>query len=236
MIAFLTSSPGGCCEEDNIVKHAPFSNANGFLDRLTSVWKEPARCLLICAEPDNAAKNDNMSRLLLESFALSGLSIGSWELCDSRNETELPRLMAASNVVILSGGHTLIQNHFFNRIELKTLIQNFDGILIGISGGSMNCAKVVYAQPEWDGDTTLPGYERFPEGLGLTDIMILPHYQVLKEQTLDGLRLIEDIALPDSMGRTIHAFPDGTYVLIQGGHSEIFGEDYVISDGTIRQL
>ena len=236
MIAFLTSSPGGCYEENGIEKHAPFSNANGFLDRLTSVWKEQAHCLLICAEPDNAAKNDKMSRLLLESFALSGLSVGFWVLCDSRNETELSSLMSASDVVILSGGHTLTQNRFFKRIGLKEHIQNFDGLLIGISGGSMNCAKIVYAQPEWEGDTTSPDYERFPEGLGLTDIMILPHYQLLKDQTVDGLRLIEDIALPDSVGRTIHAFPDGTYVLLQDGRREIFGEDYVISDGTIQKL
>lgn len=65
MIAFLTSSPGGCREEDGVENHAPFTNANGFLDRLTGVWKDQARCLLICAEPDNAGQNDKMGRLLL---------------------------------------------------------------------------------------------------------------------------------------------------------------------------
>lgn len=100
----------------------------------------------------------------------------------------------------------------------------------------MNCGEVVYAQPEWPGDTTDPTYDRFPEGLGLTPVMILPHYQVLRDQTLDGLRLIEDVALPDSMGRTIHALPDGSYVLVENGESRIMGEAYVIRDGRITRI
>ena len=235
MIAFLTSSPGGSYVEDGVRKPcvSRLSGENGFLERLTAVWPKKARCLLICAEPDNAEMNDAMGENLRACLALSDLSVSRLELCDSRTANRLPELLADSDVVILSGGHTLTQNRFFRRLGLKGLIQSFDGVLIGISGGSMNSAVEVYAQPEWPGDIADPEYERFPEGLGLTDIAILPHYQLLKDQTLDGLRLIEDVALPDSMGKTFYALPDGSYVLIRDGVSEIIGEAYVIHDGTI---
>ncbi len=238
MIAFLTSNPGDTYIEDGARKSRPsrFSAENGFLERLTAVWPAEARCLLICAEPDNGEMNDGMRDNFLASFALSGLPVSRLEVCDGRTAHRLPELLAESDVVILSGGHTLTQNRFFHRLDLKRLIRDFDGVILAISGGSMNCGEVVYAQPEWPGDTTDPTYDRFPEGLGLTPVMILPHYQVLRDQTLDGLRLIEDVALPDSMGRTIHALPDGSYVLVENGESRIMGEAYVIRDGRITRI
>lgn len=236
MIAFLTSSPGGSCLAGGVRTPCRLSEENGFLDRLSAVWPEQAHCLLICAEPDNTTENDEMRQNFLQSLPMSGLSLFQLKLCDGRNEDALPTLLAQSNVVILSGGHTLTQNHFFKKIGLKPLIRGFDGVLIGISGGSMNSAEVVYAQPEWEGDFDDPSYERFPEGLGLTDIMILPHYQLLKDQVLEGRRLIEDVALPDSVGRTFYALPDGSYVYIQDGKSQILGEAYEIHDGCITRL
>ena len=234
MTAFLTSSPGGCkTEDDGTHISAPFTEENEFLPRLRAVWPEQARCVLIVAEPDDAPKNDERERNLLETFALSGLPYQNLHLCDSRTADRLPEWIKECDVLFLSGGHTLMQNRFFHRLGLKELLEDFDGVIVGTSGGSMNSASVVYAQPEWEGDTTDPDYELFPEGLGLTDVMILPHYYLYKETVLDGLRLIEDMAIPDSMGRTIHAFPDGTYLWLHDGTSEIAGEYFLIADGVI---
>lgn len=104
-------------------------------------------------------------------------------------------------MLILAGGHVPTQNKFFERIRLKEHINNFDGILIGISAGTMNCAEVVYAQPELEGESIDKKYERFLSGLGITNFMILPHYQDIKDDILDGQHLFEDITYPDSYGR-----------------------------------
>lgn len=180
--------------------------------------------------------NDEMRRNFSEAFSLSGLSAFRLEICDNRNAACLPSLLAQSDVVILSGGHTLTQKRFFKQIGLKRLMKDFHDVLIGISGGSMNCAEVVYAQPELEGEILDPQYERFSNDLGITQIMILPHYQRLKNQVLDGMRLIEDVALPDSMGRSFYALPDGSYVQIKDSKSEIVGEAYVIQNGAIQRL
>lgn len=231
MRGFLTSIPNG-----TILDRTPsrFHEEYGFLAQLSAAWPEkPARCVLICAEPEHTENNDEMAEHLQASLALSGLTVGSFWVCDSRQETELPRRLADCDVLILSGGHTLTQNRFFRRLGLRKLMQEFDGLLLGISGGSMNCASTVYAQPEWPGDTVNPDYQRFPEGLGLMDLMLLPHYQVLREQTLDGLRLVEDVALPDSAGRTIYGLPDGSYVCLENGRTELRGPYWVLRDGVV---
>ncbi|MCD8198179.1 MAG: Type 1 glutamine amidotransferase-like domain-containing protein [Lachnospiraceae bacterium] len=235
MIAFLTSNPGDSCVENGVrvSRAGRLSEENGFLERLKTVWPEKAECLLLCAEPERAGMNDRMGRTLEECFALSGLSVYRMTVCDQRNSIILSSLLLLSNVVILSGGHTLTQNRFFRRIGLKQMLQQYDGLLIGISGGSMNCGKEVYALPELPGETSIPARDRFLTGLGLMEMMILPHFQLLETEILDGKRLIGDIALPDSRGHCFYGLPDGSYVQIQDGECEIVGRYCRIMNGEI---
>lgn len=65
---------------------------------------------------------------------------------------------------------------------------------------------------------------------------MLPHYQENKDDVLDGLRIFEDIACPDSMGKTFYAIPDGSYLFIDTCKEELRGEAYVVRDGVIRQI
>ena len=44
--------------------------------------------------------------------------------------------------------YDFFKNVFFKEIDLKEKIKDFQGIVIGISVGSMNSAKTVYVQPE----------------------------------------------------------------------------------------
>lgn len=53
---------------------------------------------------------------------------------------------------------------------------------------------------------------------------------------IDGLRNVEDIALPDSMGHTFLALTDGSYVLSVDGKEELRGEIYQIRDGVITRV
>ncbi|MDH8676860.1 Type 1 glutamine amidotransferase-like domain-containing protein [Fusibacter bizertensis] len=115
-------------------------------------------------------------------------------------------------------------------------MKNYNGIVIGISAGTMNCAEVVYAQPELDGEAIDPNYQRYLEGLNLTQISVLPHFQELKELLLDGLRVVEDISLPDSKIRPFYALVDGAFILVEDNKSVLYGEGYLINDGDITMI
>lgn len=78
--------------------------------------------------------------------------------------------------------------------------------------------------------------KRFIPGLGLTEYNILPHYNAVKNDVIDGLRLIEDISFADSMGHTFYAITDGSYLLQTEERAEIRGEAYMIRDGAIKQI
>lgn len=235
MIAYLTSSIGGYEKKDGAGIPTQLSTENGFLENLQKHWRDNSKVLIVSSDAGNIEKNDSIMEVFAAAFPMSGLSISQMDICDSRNE-KLVDEIAHYDVLILAGGHVPTQNKFFERIRLKEHITDFDGILIGISAGTMNSAEVVYAQPELEGESIDKEYRRFLSGLGITKLMILPHYQKIKDDILDGQRLFEDITYPDSYGREFYALEDGSYFIADGKATTLFGTAYLIKDGDIKQI
>lgn len=157
----------------------------------------------------------------------------NFTVLDYRNINDKDELIDDADVIILCGGHCPTEHKFFLELGLKEKLKSFKGIIIATSAGSMNAASIVYAQPELEGETS-PDYVKYYEGLGLTDINILPHYHEYKNFVLDGLRVYEDITYQDSMGKAFYCFPDGTYLMInENGTSKIYGEYYLVQNGIL---
>ena len=236
MILFLTSSPTGAYRSGAPAPFKGFDPANGLAQELRRNWKERSRCLLIAAFPDAAAQNEQMRDFFEGVLIDTGLSIECLDLCDGRNGRESVEKLQSYDMIILSGGHVPTENAFFMEIGLAEKIRGFEGIVMGISAGSMNCAEIVYAQPEMPGEAVDPDYRRFIPGLGLTKYNILPHYQAVKDDYVDGMRLFEDITFRDSMGNTFYAIPDGSYLFRTDKTEEIRGEYWRISDGKMTKM
>lgn len=226
---FLTSSPTG--DLDGRYQVEGFDDRNGFRENLRTVWPERARCLMITASPDAFEQNDEMTAFFAEAVWKSGLTLECMDLWDGRTEDFSSECLHSYQVIFLGGGHVPTQNAFFTDIHLREKIQSFEGVIIGISAGTMNAADVVYAQPELPGESVDPDYEKYLTGLNLTKTMILPHYQMVKDNILDDRKLYEDITYGDSKGRKFLAIPDGSYVICRDGKETIYGEAYYIRDG-----
>ena len=229
MICFLTSST-------TVPGTFVMNPANRFIDELRARFPCPCDALFVCSDPDNPEKADMYADALRGSFEDAGFAFRAFDVLDGRTEPSAAILVAGSNLIILAGGHVPTQNRFFSRIGLKDLLRGFDGIVIGISAGSMNSAESVYAQPELEGEAVDLSYRRFLTGLGLTDVSLLPHYQAVKDDVLDGLRVFEDVTYPDSFGRTFYAIPDGSYLLVESGRRILVGEAYRIRDGVCVRI
>ena len=236
MKLFLTSNPIGIYRSNEPLTYKGFNPANGMVKALRQYWPENAACLLISAFPDEYELNDRMRRDYEYIVKESGLSISCMDICDLRNGKEKAEKLSQYDFVILGGGHVPTENAFFKSIGLAESFTGFNGIVMGISAGTMNCARIVYAQPELPGEATDPDYERFIPGLGLTEYNMLPHYNAVKNDIIDGMRLIEDIAFADSTGHTFYAITDGSYLLQTEDGAEIRGEAYMIRDGRIEQI
>jgi dipeptidase E len=230
MIAFLTSSP--------CVINAPraiLNPENGFLDNLRSCLPDHPHCLFVCSDPDSYGLTENFARDFDEAFREAELAFAKYDILDGRNRDAAQQLIWRSDLIILMGGHVPTQNRFFQEIGLRELLENYQGVLMGIRAGSMNSAERVYMQPEESGESA-PEFQRFAPGLGITDVNMLPHYQQVRDYMLDGLRLFEDVTYADSMGECFFACVDGTYLLVEEGVTTLYGEAYRIQDGICEQI
>lgn len=230
MTLFLTSSP-------YLYQHDPatLDSSNGFTDRLRQVLPHRPKTLFICSDPASHDMTMDFIHITKDAFGRAGLPLGRCTALDGRNARWAYRLVAEAEFIIIMGGHVPTQNAFFQRIRLRRLIKKYEGVVMGISAGTMNSAESVYAQPEERGESS-PEFRRFLTGLGLAQINILPHYQQVKDYELDGRRLYEDITFADSMGREFYVFPDGTYYYQDEEESVILGESWRIRDGVMEKL
>lgn len=236
MIVFLTSSPF----DDHVPAHMHlpccYYEKNDFVKNLKRYWKQNSRCLVIPADPYHFDLNNEMAYTIHRAFLYHGMIPETIRICDARNEYHIADYVAESDVILLGGGHVPTQMEFFEKIGLRELLKGFDGIVIGISAGSMNCAETVYAQPEEPGESVDPDYRRFFEGLGLTGYQILPHYQKVKDYILDGKRLYEDIIYKDSVGQKFYALSDGSYILQTEEGARLYGDAYLVCEQKFTQI
>ena len=230
MTVFMTSSPCIIGAERAIL-----SPANGFIDNLKAALPPKPRALFVCSNPDTHGETDNFGRDICGAIVEAGIAVSKWSVLDGRNEKDAQLLIWQSDLIVLAGGHVPTQNLFFQKIGLGKLLKNYQGVILGISAGSMNCARRAYAQPEEPGESR-PDFRRFYPGLGLSEINILPHYQQVKDRLIDGKRLFEDVTYIDSIGNNFLSLVDGSYVLERGGETTLYGEAYAITDGKFFQI
>lgn len=236
MILFLTSSP---CD-DNVPEGCElpciYFERNAFVANLRKYVAPGGRFLVIAAWPDDHDRNDEMAHTFAGCFRWHGMGFDAVDVLDSRNQERAAELVAASDVILLAGGHVPTENAFFKEIGLRKLLVGYEGVIMGVSAGSMNAADTVYVQPEEAGEAIDPNFVRWTQGLGLTDKNILPHYNQVRENILDGLRLFEDVTYPDSAGHPLYVLMDGSYILEANGTSTLYGESWLLHDGVMELI
>lgn len=229
MTCFLTSSP---CMPDS----PALNPAGGFVEELQRALPEPCRALFIASDPDQPRLTYGFAYDMADSFEEIGILFTEVEVLERETQDRCGELIAGAGVIFLAGGHVPTQNRFFQELGLREKLKDWDGVIVGVSAGSMNAAGVVYAQPEEPGEAVDPNYQKFLPGLGLTERSIIPHYNQDRDWTLDGLRLYEDITYKDSMGRKFYVLVDGSYILGRDGAEELRGEAYLLADGVLTQI
>ena len=224
MNLFLTSNIGGIKKENGIKIPTKYNQENKFLLNLKQSLKNTNKFVLIASNPEDIEKNDSYLKLEIEAFNLSDISFKEYLILDNRTKQNISQILKDSSLIFLSGGDTYIQNKFFNEINLKEYLKDLDCVVVGISAGSINCAKDVFNSPEEEQDLIKPMYFK---GLDLTDINIEPHFDIKGENKLQRKYIIEE-----SFNRTLYGLPDGSYIK----DNVIYGECYKIENGKIELI
>ncbi|MCM1307227.1 MAG: Type 1 glutamine amidotransferase-like domain-containing protein [Butyrivibrio sp.] len=232
MTLFLTSTLGeNYIGEDGERRACAVSAENSLLDNLLRSVPQNGKGVLMASDPDSHEINDSVRDIMAEAFEMSRIRLRGLTVCDGRNRGRAKELVSGADLVVLAGGHVPTENLFYEKIGLRELLRESGKTVVGISAGTMNCAETVYAAPELEGEALDPSYKRYLKGLGLTQINVLPHLQYLRTVELDGMRMVDEIALADSYTRPFYGLNDGSYILIKNKTAVIYGEAYYYKDG-----
>ena len=238
MVLFLTSRLNTLVKDkDGNKTTIPLENVNGVLDNIKKYLSGTNRIVYVANDPNNVIENEERIKNTIDSFSLSNLNFNEKILLDARNKKDAKNIILGANIVILSGGKILCQNKFFRSIRLKKILKHFNGIVIGISAGTMNLCKTVFNFPEEKADIK---ERKWVKGLGFYDKIIIPHfdgetntYQIECEE----VDVAGDYILPASHKKEFLGIPNGSYILIDNNKNiSFFGEMYAIENGVTKKI
>ena len=231
MKLFLTSNLGGTRFIDGKETFLPINNKNHILKNLQESIKKFDRITYIVSTPDRHDINDYYASQTFESFEHSGLVFKEKIVLDDRIKDNYEEILLNSDVIFLSGGKTYYQIAFFEELNLKEILNDYEGVLIGMSAGAMNCSETVITPPEEPSEI---GRFMQWEGLGYTPLNLEPHFVPKVQERID--LLLRDVLLGMSHDYQFLGLCDESYILINEEGSTLYGEAYTIEGGVITKI
>lgn len=237
---FLTSSLGGytkTIEGNEVVKKIiKCDNSNHFIDRLKTVVPKIKSFVFVASNPDGANKTDEYANVIVKALNLDNFEIENLIVIDHRFNDDIKKAIISADIVFLAGGNVPTQNNYFKEIKLKSILKDFNGVLIGQSAGSMNCSEIVYTQPEEDEEFEDKNYQRMINGLGLVDFTIMPHMNFANEVDDKGHPSVMQMCLEDSYKIPHLGICDYGFIEIQGNNATAYGKTFLIKNGKCLEL
>jgi len=167
-------------------------------------------------------KTDKYFRFFLNVFQENGISFDEAYVVDGRmTVAEAQKALTEADVVWLSGGDTPVEFAYLKKYGLDTILKQHEGVVIGMSAGSINMAKSAICTLSC-GHTKQEVYE----GLGFVDFSVEPHF--VREKLSEEL-------LELSKKYLIYGLCDDSIIVSKDGKVSVYGEVYYIKDGQMTE-
>lgn len=227
MKVFLTSDVG-CIKKINGVRTVSrIDNSNGIVEQIKSLLLKEETFVYFCSDPACFDKTDMYANYAFESFKLSGFNFKNFIIIDDRFNGDLKSVVEGADIVFLTGGDTKTQMDYFERIGLRDILKEYNGIIIGQSAGAMNLANLVVCPPE---DESVSTYTW--NGLGIVDINIEPHFSM---DDFSNDEFYSNKLKEISETYPLYAYGDGAHIYYDGNYS-IYGEVYYLFDSKLDRV
>lgn len=220
----ITSEIGTSVKINGVRKPCPLTDTNQFLTNFKQSLPKRGVALFFASTPTTYESNDQYANLIQSSFALSGITFAENYVVDDRT-TNVAELVAKADFIYLMGGRTLVQHSFFERIQLRALLADFDGVVLGESAGAINMADHAYESREDLNETS-----HWFQGLGLTQYNVEPHFAE------SNVELLEQTLIPDSRKAPFIAIANRSYIMEKDHVATLHGNAWLFADGTYHQI
>lgn len=201
---------------------------NGFDDKTAELFRKKIsrrnKFAFVASEFEKLyEKTDNYFRHFLKLFEEKEIYFEESCVVDGRmTAEEAQKAVAEADVVWLSGGDTPTQFHYFQKYGLDSVIKQHDGVIIGMSAGSINMAETAICTL-----SCKHSKQEIYKGLGCVNISVEPHF-VRSEVSNELLELSRDYV--------IYGLCDNSVIICTKDTAEFVGEIYKLSNGMIEKI
>jgi len=201
---------------------------NGFHAQAAEIFRQKIskrnKFAFVASEFENLhEKTDKYFHFFLDMFEKAGIRFEEAYVVDGRmSADEAGKAVAEADVVWLSGGDTPTQFGYFQKYGLIKTLNEHDGVIIGMSAGSINMAKTAIC-------TLSCGHykQEIYNGLGCVDLSVEPHF--VRENVSDELLALSEEYM-------IYGLCDDGLIVCSGESAEFYGEVYQISHGIVERI
>lgn len=168
-------------------------------------------------------KTDTYFHLFLNMLEKIGIYFKDSYVVDGRMDiADAKKAVSSADVVWLSGGDTPVQFAYLMKYGLDEIIRQHQGVIIGMSAGSINLAKTAICTLTCQHDKL-----EIYRALGCVNLSVEPHFD--RENITDELVQL-------SKKYTIYGLCDNSIVICSDGKTEFYGDIYKISNGIIEKI
>ena len=225
---FLTSDVGCIKKIDGVRTVSPIDDSNGIIEQIKNRLIKEDTFVYFASDPSCFEKTDMYAKFVFDSFKLSGFKFKNYIIIDNRFNGDLKSVVESADIIFLTGGDTKTQMDFFERIGLRDILKDYEGVIIGQSAGSMNLANLVVCPPEKEDISTYTW-----NGLGIVDINIEPHFseELFYKDDFYNNKLKEISKI-----YSLYAYGDGTHIYYDGSNYSIYGDVYYLFDSKLEKI
>jgi len=197
----------------------------GFYDSVIKYFqkdiKDNSTITFIASSFNNYEKNDLYYNNMIKFFNDINIKFKEIYLIDTRiTKEEAKELIKSSDIVYIMGGDPYSEMESINSYNLIEVLKKFEGIIIGVSAGSINMnTNICYV----DENNNIKEYK----GIGLTDYNIAPHLD------FNNIDYLKEIFRVSKIIKTI-ALPNESFIRVENGIPEVIGDSYIVENETIN--
>ena len=177
--------------------------------------------VFISAWPDRFKQNDEDSEGMHNMFVAEDMSFERFSVIDERtDEKNAQKEIENASCLFLMGGNATAQMDLIRRKGIFESIKVFQGVILGVSAGSMNMGN-----PVVDIYESIVPYA----GLGFCDITVKAHYPLEDEKLRNATRKV-------SMEIPVTLMKDESAIFIEEDNVKLIGEILLMNRGEIRSF
>lgn len=195
-----------------------------FAERLNEIIVNRKNFVFIASEFNDFQEiNDRYFKMFLSKFHNAGIRFTDCCIVDDRMTIEeAQRVVKNGDVIWISGGDTPTQFEYLKEYGLDKVLTNHNGVIIGMSAGAINMAKIAICT------TTCDHHEqKIYRGLGLVDISVEPHFDCIH---------VTDELLELSNDYYIYGLCDDAAIICKDGNVELLGDIFILDKHGVKQI